>query len=195
MHQLGRRLVRPAAFLVVLRGAVQGDQHGQGPGPAGEGEADQDGQDDPLVPPAPGGVAVAGADRVAVAGLAMDLPAGVLGDGVVADQADAALGPEVPEDEAGQEGGQGQAGPLGQGEDAVVAGGVAFGEAGDGAQQVADGASAGGEDGGHAQQLGADEGGGGEGRAKEGEHGQVVVCYTTHKGLRVGEAWMGFQPP
>jgi hypothetical protein len=195
LQQLGRSPVRPTALAVVLRGAIQGDQHRQGPGAAGEREAHQDGQDDPLVAPAPGGVGVAGADRVAVPGLAVDFATGMLGDRVIADQADPALGPEVPEEEAGQEGGQGQAGPRGQGEDAVVAGGSAVGQAGDGAQQVADGAAAGGDDGGHAQELGADEGGGrGEGGREQGEHGQLRVGYTTHEGLRMGRAWMGFQP-
>ena len=52
--------------------------------PAGKGEWDQDGQDHPLVPPAPGRVGVAGADGVAVAGLAVDLLATVFGDGVIA---------------------------------------------------------------------------------------------------------------
>ena len=119
---------------------------------------------------------MAGADGVAVAGFAMDLAAGVLGDGVIADEADAPLGPEVPQDEPCQEGGQGQAGPLGQGEDAVVAGGVAFGEARDGTQQVRDRAPAGREDGSHAQELGTDEGGsGGEGGLEQGEHRQGLA--------------------
>src|SRR5689334_7056665 len=50
----------------------------------GEGELDQHCQDDPLVPPAAGGVALGRADRVAVASLAVDRRAAVLVDGVVA---------------------------------------------------------------------------------------------------------------
>src|SRR5262249_23743993 len=163
--------------------AVKADQHGQGPGPAGKWELDQDGQDDPLVPPAPGGVAVAGADRVAVAGLAVDLPAGGLGDGVIADQADPPLGPEGLGREAAQDGGQGQGGPPGQRQHPVVAGRVALGQVGDGAEQVGHGAPAVGNDGGDTQQLRAGEGGGGEGGAKEGEQGQLLVCYGSHRGL------------
>jgi hypothetical protein len=119
----------------------------------------------------------------------------VLGDGVVADDADAPLGPEVPDDEAGQDGRQGQGGPLSQGEDTVVAGRVAIGQLGDGAEQVGHGAPAGGQDGGDAQQPGAGKGGGAEGGAKQGEERQFLACYTTHTGLRVGDAWAGLQPP
>ncbi len=92
-----------------------------------------------FVAPAPGGVTVTGTDGVAVACLAVDLATGVFGDGVITGQADTPLGPEGADEEARQEGGQSQAGPLGQGEDAVVAGRVALGQAGDGAQQVGDG--------------------------------------------------------
>jgi hypothetical protein len=62
---------------------------------------------------------------LAVAGLAVDLAAGVLGDRVVADQGDGARGHEVAQEEAGEQGGQGQAGPLGLRQHAVVAGGGA----------------------------------------------------------------------
>jgi hypothetical protein len=113
----------------------------------------------------------------------------MLGDGVIADEAHTALRPEVPQDKAGQQRGEGQAGPLGQGEHAVVAGRVARGEAGDGAEQVGNGAPAGGQDGGHAQQFGADEGGSrGKGRLEQREHGQGLVGYSKHEGLRVREA-------
>ncbi|HLJ95564.1 MAG TPA: hypothetical protein VKU02_20470 [Gemmataceae bacterium] len=77
---------------------------------------------------------------------AIHLAAGVLGDRVIADQADTALGPEVADHEAGKDGGQRQARPLGQGEDAAITGRVALGQACDGAQQVGDGTPDGRED-------------------------------------------------
>ena len=74
---------------------------------------------------------MAGAHRVAMPRLAVDLLAAMLGNGVVADQADDAAGPEVADHEAAEQAGQEQAGPLGGGEDAVVAGGVTVGQIGD----------------------------------------------------------------
>src|SRR6266446_6005059 len=66
-------LVAPRVLTVPLRAAIQRDQHGQGPGSGGERELDQDRQDDPLVSPAIGGVALGRADRIAMATLAVDL--------------------------------------------------------------------------------------------------------------------------
>jgi len=123
-----------------------------------------------------------------MASLAKDLPAGVFRDGVITNQADASLGPEVPEDKPCQ-GGQRQAGPLGQGEDAVIAGGVALGEPSDRTQQVGDRTSARGEDGSYAEELSTNEGHRrAEGRLEQGEHRQRLAGYTEHKGLRVAEA-------
>ena len=59
-----------------------------------EREADQQGQDDPLVSPTEGGERVGGTDGVAMAPFAVDLGAGVFGDGIVADQGHRALGCE-----------------------------------------------------------------------------------------------------
>jgi len=147
-HQLAGRLVPTAMFTVPLGGPIQGHQHGQRPGARREGELDQHGQDDPLVPPPPGGIAVRRADRVAVAALAVDLRAAVLIDGIVAGQRDGLAGGDAAKDGAGQGVGQGPGGPLPPGEDAVVAGGMAGGQAAGGAKQVGDGAPAGVQDGG-----------------------------------------------
>jgi hypothetical protein len=132
-HQLRRGAVRPPALPVVLLGAVEVHEHGQGPGARGEGEADQDTQDDPLVAVAPGGVALGGADGVAVTGLAVDLPAGVAIDGIVADEEHRAGGEQVFEQEGGQGAAELGAGPRGAGEDALVVGAMAWGERAEGA--------------------------------------------------------------
>ena len=74
-QQIHRRLVRPLGNPVgrLVLGSIQGRHQRQGPAPAAEGEADQHGQDDPLVPPTIGRERVSGADRVAVTALAVDL--------------------------------------------------------------------------------------------------------------------------
>src|SRR5262249_4244894 len=92
-------------------------------------------------------------------------------------------GPEVADQEAAKQAGQAQAGPLGGGEDAVVAGGGALGQPLDGAQQVADGAAAGGPGGGHGQPLRPLERGAGGGGGEQGEDGQGVGGYAGHGGL------------
>src|SRR5262249_19019263 len=181
--------VGAAALPIVLLGAVQGHQHGQGPRPAGAGQPDQHGQDDPLVPPAPGGVAVAAADGVAVLRLAVDLPAGGFGGRGVGHQGDDARGPVAAQHGAGQQGGQAQAGPARLGEDAVVAGRGAPAEVANGPQQVGDGAAAGGEDTGDGEQLGAGEDGAGEGGLEEGEDGQGAAGYAGQ-----GASWRGYRP-
>src|SRR5262249_48847056 len=192
LHELRWRFVGPPAFAVVLGRAIQGDQYGQGPRPLGEGERDQHGQGDPLVPPTPSGVAVAAADRVAVPCLAIDLATGVGTDGVVADQHDCAGGPIASQQKARQEGGQTQARPVGLGQDTVVAGGSARSQVAEGAQQITDGASAGGQNGGDGEQLGPRESGRGGGRGKEGEHGQGIGGYTGHEGLLAwAHGWSG----
>jgi hypothetical protein len=100
-HQLGRGPVGQPALAVVLLGAAQGDRGRQRPGPLREGEAGEHGPGDPLVPPAPGGVAAA-AGRAAAARLGVGLPAGVLGGGVVARQGNRPRGPVAAKRGAGQ---------------------------------------------------------------------------------------------
>ena len=93
-HQTAEQLsggpVPSPMLLIPLPASIQRDRHGEGPGTVGEREADQDCQDDPLVAPAIGGVAVGRADRVAVAPLAVDVGAAMLVDGVIAGQRDGA---------------------------------------------------------------------------------------------------------
>ena len=91
------------------------------------------------------------AHRVAVAALAVDLGAAVLGDGIVARQGDGPVGDEVVEDEPRQEASQSERGPTAFGEDAVIAGGISGSQPRDGAEQVGDGAASGGQDRGHEQ--------------------------------------------
>ena len=111
------------------------------------------------------------AHRVAVAALAIDLGATVLVDGIVAGQIDRPVGDPTIEDEAGQDAGQGEGGPASFGEDAVEAGGVAFGQSGGGAEEVGDGAAAGGQDGGDEQEEESLVGGMVEDRGERGEDG------------------------
>ena len=139
--------VPPAVGAVPLLGAIQGDQDRQGPRAPGEGELHQQGQHDPLVPPTEGGVAVGRAHGVAVAALAVDLFAFVLGHGVVAGHGHRAAGEPAAQQVAGQGPPQAPDRPGAPGEDAVIAGGVARGEGPHGAQQVQDGPPAGGQDG------------------------------------------------
>src|SRR5262245_22602844 len=138
--------MRPPAAAVLALGAVEVHQDRQGPGSGGEREADEDRQDHPPMPPTPGGVGVAGADRVAVSRLAIDLAPGVAVDGVVADQDHRPFGGEPAEDVAGQGAAEPQARPGGPAEDALVVGAVTWGELAEGAPEVVDGAAAGGED-------------------------------------------------
>ena len=98
----GRRAMATLRATVVGRVAVQGDEHRQGPGPDGEGKADQDGEDDPLVAVAPGGEGVRGSERVAMPGLAEDVLAGVGEDRVVADQDHFGVGRQQGDDAPGQ---------------------------------------------------------------------------------------------
>ena len=97
-HVLGRRPVPTPSATVVLLGLIEGDQDGQRPGPVGEGEADEDGEHDPLVAVLPGGEGVRGTDRIAVPGLAVDVGPGVPEDGVVADEDDREVLREQGED-------------------------------------------------------------------------------------------------
>jgi hypothetical protein len=144
--------VPPLLLPVFLLGPVQRHQQGQRPGPGGEGEADEHRQDDPLVPPAERGERVGGADGVAMAALAVDVGAGVLGDGVVASQRDGAFGRESGEDRVCEPARQRPEGPAIPGEDAVVAGGVPGCEGAEGPHQVGDGTPAQGQDGGEGEQ-------------------------------------------
>ena len=162
-HRLARTLVRSLASFAgpwrpgppwrprPSRGCDTRHRDRQRPRPGGEGEFHQDGQDDPFVPPAVGGVGIGRAHRIAMTALAMDRGAAVLVNGVVADDGDGPVGDPPVEDEPGQGPRQLQGRPAPLGEDAVIAGGVAGGQIGGGAEQVGDGAAAGGEDGGDEQ--------------------------------------------
>src|SRR5262249_3695335 len=167
LQQAHRRLVAAAPPLVLLLRAVQGDQNRQGPRSRREGEPHQDGQDDPLVPPAEGGVGVRRARRVARPRLAVDLLALVFGDRIVAGHGDGAGRQPAAQNVAGQGPAEPPQRATAAGEDAVVAGGMAGGEGVGGAQQVEDGAAAGGQDGRQEQDdkafVGGAREGGGEG--------------------------------
>jgi len=63
----------------------------------------------------PGGVAVAGADRITVAGLAVDESPGMAVDGVIADQGDGLVGRDHGQDDPSELAGQAECGPLGRG--------------------------------------------------------------------------------
>jgi hypothetical protein len=166
----------------------------QSPRSAAEGEADQHGQSNPLVPPAPDGVAVAAADGVAVARLAVDPRTGVFTDGVVANEKDGACGEETVDEKGQQEVSQLKAGEVSRGKDAVVAGRSALPEVGECAQQVGDGATAGSEDGSNSEQLGSGKGGRTEGGAEQNEAGHSVVGYTGHGRSPDADSWLVGQP-
>ena len=87
-HQLRRHAMASPLVAVVRLGAIQVNEHGQGPRSRGQGEADQHGKNHLAVAVTPSGIGVAGAHGVAVAGLAVDVPTGVPIDGVVTDQGD-----------------------------------------------------------------------------------------------------------
>ena len=144
-EQLRGGLVPALMLLIPLPAAIQRHQHRQGPGTVGEREADQDCQDDPLVAPAIGGVAVGGADGVAMAPLAVDLGAAMLIDGVIAGQRNGACGDEATQDQIGQAVSHGPQRPAAPREDAVIAGGMAGSETADGAEQIGDRAASGSE--------------------------------------------------
>jgi hypothetical protein len=101
----------------------------------------------------------------------------------------------VGDEAACQEGGQLQAGPLGLGQDAVVAGGGPVGKVADDAEKVADGAAAGAEDRRHRQQLSPWKNGRGEGRGKEGKDRQGVGGYTGQEGLLAAPTGVVVSPP
>ena len=110
-----------------------------------------------------------------MATLAVDLVAGMLGDGVVGGEENGAITDEVIEDPTGQGATEGTKGPASGGEDAVVGGGVARGEGAEGAQEVGDGGGADGEDGGDSQKRETEESGLGERGGEEGEEGAEGV--------------------
>ena len=64
------------------------------------------------MPPAIGGEGVGGADRIPMAALAVDLRAGVLRDGVIADEGERALRHEAVEHEGDQGAGEASAIPA-----------------------------------------------------------------------------------
>ena len=121
--------------------------------------------------------------------LAIDLGAAVLVDGIVAGQEDGPVGDPMIEDEAGQDARQGEGGPAPFGEDAVKAGGVAFGQAGGGAEEVGDGAAAGRQQSGEEQDEEALVGGMVEDRGERGEDGPGEVGYSQHGDHLVEEPW------
>ena len=172
----------------LLRAAIQRHEHRQCPGPPGEGERHQDGQDDPFVPPAVGGVGMGRAHRVAMAPLAVDLGAAVLVNGVVARQVDGPVGGPMIDDEPGEDPRQLGGRPAAPRQDAMIAGGVAGGQLGGGAEQVGDGAAAGSEDGGDKQDQEALIGGVVEDRRERGEDGPGEVGYNEHEGHLVEES-------
>lgn len=109
-------------------------------------EAAQDGQHDPLVAVAPGGVTVAGADRVAVPGLTVDLAAGVALDRVVAYQCDRPIVGHEPQDEPAKIAGRPHGRPRGRAEDAPRGRDMPGGHRRRAPQQAVYGAPAGGQD-------------------------------------------------
>jgi len=102
---------------------------------------------------------------------------------------------QQPIEEARQQRGPAQAGPVGLRQDAVVAGRGAHREVSDRAEHVADRTTTGGEDGGDHEEMDASEGGGGEGRGEEGQQGQGGVGYTGHEALLARDAWKFHSPP
>src|SRR5262249_245781 len=139
--------------------------------PATEGEADQQRQDDPLVPPAIGRERMGGADRVAVAALAVDPGPGMFGDGIVAGQFDRAAGGEAVRDSGDVAARQPAGGPGAGGGGTGITAGVARGQGAQGAEQVGDGAAADGEDSGQRQQDEAPMSRSGQGRGQGLEDG------------------------
>jgi hypothetical protein len=86
-----------------------------------------------------------------VAGLAVDLLAGVPVDGVIADQDDGALGGQEVQEEARECAAPFEGRPWWARQQALVVGAVPRREGSEGAKQVGDRAAAGGEDGGEQQ--------------------------------------------
>src|SRR5262245_20357283 len=87
-----------------------------------------------------------GADRVAMPGLAVDAPAWVAIDRVVADQDDRVRRAEPADEQSSQGAAEVQARPGGAGEDALIVGAMAGGQSTERAEQVDDGVPALGED-------------------------------------------------
>jgi hypothetical protein len=104
------------------------------------------------MPPAERGVGVSGADRVAMAALAVDMKPRMLGDGIVPGQKDRSTRREAGKDRRDVAACQGRKRPVVTREDAVIAAGMAGCEASQKAKQVGDGASAQGEDRGQSQE-------------------------------------------
>ena len=142
----GRAMGTPP-LLVLFLAAVQVHEHRQRPGAIGPGEADEHRQDDPLVAVPPGGVAVAGSDRITMPGLAVDLASGMTIDRIIADQDDRLIRRDQGQDEATKLTGQLEGGPLGGGKDPLISGDVPLGQGGGGTEDVGNGASSSGEDG------------------------------------------------
>jgi hypothetical protein len=75
-----------AVHAIPLRGAVQGHQDGERPGPCGERPLEAHRDDYPLMAPALGRIAVGRPPAIAMPSLAKDLGARVLGDRLIAHQ-------------------------------------------------------------------------------------------------------------
>lgn len=144
---LGGRAVPAALGPVLVRRAVQVDQHGQDPRAGGERELHEDGQHHPPAAVPPGGVHVGRADRVAVPPLAVHLFAPVPVHGVVPDQHDRAAGDEVVEQEPHQDAAESEPGPPGRRGHLSVGGAVPGRQVPGRPQEVGDGPPSGGQDG------------------------------------------------
>jgi hypothetical protein len=80
------RLMPRAMHTIPLRGAVQGRQDGEGPGPGRERKFDEYRQDHPLMAPAIGCIVMSRPHPIAMPPLAKHLGPRVLGDRIVARQ-------------------------------------------------------------------------------------------------------------
>ncbi len=122
----------------------------------------------------PGGEAVAGADRITMPCLAVDLASGVTIDRIIADEDHGLIGGNQGQNQATKLAGQAEGGPLGGGKDPLVGGDMSLGQRGSGAEDVGDGASPGGED----------------GRAEEGD--EAMERRSGKNGGESIEQWLGF---
>ncbi len=145
--------------------------------------------------PAEGGERVGGTDGVAVTPFAVDLGAGVFGDGIVADDLDRALGNKPSQDGGDVPACQPASGPPAEGENAVITAGVARGQGAQAAEQVGDGASAHGEDGGQGQHDEALIGRSGQGRGQRLEDGVDRLGELAIEPLELASAQAGLTSP
>ena len=102
--------------------------------------------------PAKRGVGVSGADRVAMATLAVDMRAGMLGDGIVPGQEDRSTRREAGQDRRYVAACQGRERPAVAGEDPVITAGMSGSQGAEDTEQVGDRPPAQSEDGGQGQE-------------------------------------------